>query len=70
MRSIPYAALLLATTAIALACDSGPTQPAGAPDHPEFAVVTNEVTHEVSGFATNDCTGEVLAATARDHELG
>ena len=69
MRSMPFAALLLTTSAFALGCDGGPTQPAGAPDHPEFAVVTNEVTREVSGFATNDCTGEVLAATARDHEL-
>jgi hypothetical protein len=69
MRSLPFTGLLFAATAFALGCDGGPTQPADTPEQPAFAVDSNVVTREVSGTATNDCTGEVLAATATDHEL-
>jgi hypothetical protein len=69
MRSVPVTGLLFTVIVFALGCDGGITQSPDRPDQPAFAVDSNVVTREVSGTATNDCTGEVLAATARSHEL-
>jgi hypothetical protein len=69
MHAIPFVGLLVTAAGLTLGCGHPPTQPAEATDRPSFGVVSNEVTHEVAGFAINDCTGEALPATATDHEL-
>jgi hypothetical protein len=63
MRTTPYACLLLTAAALALACDSNPTQPASQPERPSAAVIVHEQNHNWSGPVENDCTGEVFIGT-------
>jgi hypothetical protein len=62
------AAFLLVAAALIIGCSGDPTGSSPILDQPGFAVVQNERTQTI-GTATNDCTGEVITATATDHEL-
>jgi hypothetical protein len=68
MRPTISTNILLAVAALAMACSGDPTENSATADQPSLAVIQNEVT-QTTGTATNDCTGEVITATATDHEL-